>query len=208
MPYKSTIPRVCEQCSAPFHASQRDIDKGWGRFCSKPCSHKGRVASILSHEWERFWSRVDKNGPVPTHLPELGPCWIWTGARCPKGYGRVGFRGKVRVTSVVAYMFAYGGLPDGKPIVSHLCDGGSTACVRPYHLIADTQAGNLAGMVSRERQCRGVRKPNARLNEDSVRYIRSAAMNGESHSAIAKRLSVSQSLITRVVSRDIWKHVA
>jgi|SRR5580658_5854190 hypothetical protein len=25
---------------------------------------------------ERFWSKVDKNGPVPSHRPELGQCWI------------------------------------------------------------------------------------------------------------------------------------
>jgi hypothetical protein len=26
---------------------------------------------------ERFWEKVDKNGPVPAHRPELGPCWVW-----------------------------------------------------------------------------------------------------------------------------------
>jgi hypothetical protein len=36
---------------------------------------------------ERFWSKVDKSGPVPIRRPELGPCWVWTGARNAGGYG-------------------------------------------------------------------------------------------------------------------------
>lgn len=32
---------------------------------------------------QRFWAKVDKNGPVVR--PELGPCWIWTGNRDPWG---------------------------------------------------------------------------------------------------------------------------
>lgn len=36
---------------------------------------------------ERFWNRVDRDGPVH---PELGtPCWIWTGTPNPDGYGRI-----------------------------------------------------------------------------------------------------------------------
>ena len=29
----------------------------------------------------KFWDRVDKDGPVPAHVPHLGPCWEWTGRR-------------------------------------------------------------------------------------------------------------------------------
>ena len=25
---------------------------------------------------ERFWAKVNKDGPVPEHRPDLGPCWI------------------------------------------------------------------------------------------------------------------------------------
>ena|ERR1700694_1946906 len=28
----------------------------------------------------RFWLKVNQNGPVPEHRPELGPCWVWTAA--------------------------------------------------------------------------------------------------------------------------------
>jgi len=41
---------------------------------------------------KRFWSKVDKNGPIPQHKPELGPCWVWTGAKMERGYGCI-FKG-------------------------------------------------------------------------------------------------------------------
>lgn len=37
-----------------------------------------------------FWPKVDLNGPIPEHRPELGPCWVWTGHKLKKsGYGRI-----------------------------------------------------------------------------------------------------------------------
>ena len=27
----------------------------------------------------RFYENVNKDGPVPAHRPDLGPCWVWTG---------------------------------------------------------------------------------------------------------------------------------
>jgi hypothetical protein len=36
---------------------------------------------------EAFWFKVNKEGPVPAHRPELGPCWLWTGAHHKDGRG-------------------------------------------------------------------------------------------------------------------------
>ena len=38
---------------------------------------------------ERLRARVDKNGPVPAHVPHVGACWIWQGAKNAGGYGLV-----------------------------------------------------------------------------------------------------------------------
>jgi hypothetical protein len=40
---------------------------------------------------ERYWPQVDKNGP--TVRPELGPCWIWTGASSD-GYEHIWVNGR------------------------------------------------------------------------------------------------------------------
>src|SRR5690349_18540768 len=46
----------------------------------------GTVGSVL--EGERFWTKVDRYGPVSEHRPDLGPCWLWTAATTGgKGYG-------------------------------------------------------------------------------------------------------------------------
>lgn len=98
---------------------------------------------------ERFWPKVNKYGPLPEHRPELGPCWPWTGALDPNGYGRFGLS-KTRRT-VLAHRFAYtllvGPIPDGlEP--DHLCR--VHPCVKaianeqgPAHLEPVTHAVNM-----------------------------------------------------------------
>ena len=81
---------------------------------------------------ERFWRKVDKNGPIPERCPELGPCWVWIAALDKHGYGAFGPSGK-RV--VRAHRFAYALLV--KPVpdeldLDHLCR--NHACVNPAHL--------------------------------------------------------------------------
>jgi HNH endonuclease len=79
---------------------------------------------------ERFWSHVDKNGPVPAHRPDLGPCWMWLAARGKDGYGKVKVNGKMRVAHRVAYEENKGPIPDGLDL-DHLCRNRS--CVNYNH---------------------------------------------------------------------------
>lgn len=88
---------------------------------------------------ERFWAKVNKHGPLSVRRPDLGPCWLWTGAKI-NGYGVFSLAG----TAVRAHRFAYetrvepieaGLVPD------HLCD--TRACVRPSHIQIVTQRANV-----------------------------------------------------------------
>lgn len=89
----------------------------------------------------RFWSKVDRNGPLPEHRPDLGPCWPWTGFVDGDGYGR--FRdeyGQVAKAHRWSYGATHGPIPDGlQP--DHLCR--VRRCVRPEHLEAVTPRVNV-----------------------------------------------------------------
>lgn len=88
---------------------------------------------------QRFWSHVDKNGPVPDGHPELGPCWLWTGATHRKGYGQ--FRGPDGVVSahVYAWQLDNGPVPEGSVLDHYVCY--RPGCVR--HVMPVTHQENL-----------------------------------------------------------------
>lgn len=89
---------------------------------------------------ERFWSKVDRNGPVPDYAPHLGPCWIWT-ACLTRGYGQFSSgHGRRRRAHRLSYEVVRGAIPDGL-VLDHLCR--VLACVRPDHLEPVTQQVNV-----------------------------------------------------------------
>lgn len=96
---------------------------------------------------ERFWAKVNKNGPIHRYKPELGPCWLWTAALDTKGYGVFG---KTSDDTVFAHRFAYE-LKYGPTelYVLHSCDVPN--CVNDAHLFDGTQQDNINDMMSKGR---------------------------------------------------------
>lgn len=97
---------------------------------------------------ERFWSHVDKNGPIPAHRPDLGPCWPWTGGRDKKGYGHFGFEGENKRAHVVALILTTGGRPEGAHGLHH-CD--NPPCCNPAHLFWGSNDDNVADSIAKGR---------------------------------------------------------
>lgn len=88
---------------------------------------------------ERFWSKVDKNGPVPEHRPDLGPCWLWTASIDHAGYGRFSLGVKNdEYAHRVGYWLETGGAADE---LDHLCR--VRRCCRPLHLEEVTHRVNV-----------------------------------------------------------------
>ncbi len=100
---------------------------------------------------ERFWSRIDKNGPVH---PVLGtPCWPWMGRCDSNGYGLFDVRedsrrAHPRFAHRIAYALIFGPLPSGI-FACHHCD--NPPCCNPAHLFPGTNADNVADMWSKGR---------------------------------------------------------
>lgn len=89
---------------------------------------------------ERFWAKVDKSGPVPSHRPELGSCWVWTVSRDRHGYGRIRIAGQSKFAHRVSLTIA-GQILNDDLVVDHLCRNAS--CVRTSHLEQVPQCENI-----------------------------------------------------------------
>lgn len=95
---------------------------------------------IINNDIARFWSKVDKNGPVPAHRPELGKCWRWLGSFTERGYSQFWSKGKMRRAHVFSFALNGGVVPSGLEL-DHLCR--NRGCVNPSHLEPVTHRENM-----------------------------------------------------------------
>lgn len=108
---------------------------------------------------ERFWAKVQKDGPLPVGRPELGPCWLWTGGLThhnghePGGYARFSIDPARRVSAVrFAWELDNGPFPAGF-VLDHVCHSSDPTCpgrdchhrrcVNPVHVEVVTQRENV-----------------------------------------------------------------
>lgn len=149
----------------------------------------------------RFWSKVDKNGPVPVACPELGPCWIWTAAKNIHGYGviqrGIGHQSVIQ-SNIASWLLHFGPIPPETPCVLHYCD--NPACVRPTHLWLGTKKQNTQDMLVKGRMRGG--KPIgkfSKLSAEQKREIREAYPS-QTHAALAQIYGVGETTIRRIIN--------
>lgn len=116
----------------------------------------------------RWLKRVDMAGPIPSHAPELGPCWPWRGSTNNRGYAVISAGGRTRLLHLVVYPLVHGPIPTGWE-VDHLChhpdycakkDGcPHRACGNPGHWKARTpeennlRSGSPTAVNARKDEC-------------------------------------------------------
>lgn len=92
---------------------------------------------------DRLWER--------TEIADNG-CWLWMGARHPRGYGQICFEGRTEAVHRVSFVLHHGPIPDGLE-VDHTCHSFDVSCAggpdcphrpcwRPDHLEAVTHGVN------------------------------------------------------------------
>lgn len=150
---------------------------------------------------ERFWAKVDKDGPIPRHAPELGACWEWGGSRKVSGHGQFG----ARPAHVVSLELATGEACPPDLEGCHRCD--NPPCVRPSHIYFGTRQNNVDDAWSRERHPVGSQRHAARLIEAQVVEIRERYAAGESGSALATEYGLKACSIYGITSGQKWPHV-
>jgi hypothetical protein len=135
----------------------------------------------------RFWSKVDKNGPIMPHMETC--CWVWTrGTR--RGYGVVRVSDKVLMAHRIAYILAHGSIPQ-KLLALHQCD--NPRCCNPSHIQIGTDAQNIAEAIARGR-FKGVT-----LTESQVLDVRRDFASGVSIRQLAKDCGAAWPTVNRAV---------
>lgn len=137
----------------------------------------------------RFWSNVDKNGPIATSLGTS--CWVWTAAK-DHGYGITWSSGRVVSGSTekahrVSWFIEHGEWP--KLCILHKCD--NRACVRPDHLFEGTYFDNVRDMISKGRD----RHP-GKLSPYDVQEIVERKQRGEMGIDLAREFGVCPKAIS------------
>lgn len=142
-----------------------------------------------------------------SHVSKTPTCWIWTGSS-RKGYGilKLG-RTKTIKAHRLSYEISRGIIPDRLEVL-HECD--TPLCVNPSHLFLGTQADNMKDMVAKGRQSKGSHRPASKLDEKTVKWIRSNYVKGHKEFGavpIAKRLGVNYYTVMNIITGKTWKHV-
>jgi hypothetical protein len=179
------------------------VRKGF-REPADTCKSCVALARPLRPLAERFLEKVNFDGPLPTHRPELGNCWVFP---TPGRYGVIALGRKEdgdESAHVVAWFLHYGVWPT--LCVLHLCD--NRACVRWDHLFEGTHAENMADMVAkgRNKPMPGENNPNHKLTAEQVRDIRQLyADGGITQRELGERFGVLDSAVSRIVTGTRWE---
>ena len=154
------------------------------------------ITSELKERFNAKWE-IDENG-----------CWVWTGAKLPKGYGFIKIPRTRRQIYAHRLSFLISGrtIPEGMNVL-HRCD--NPACVNPEHLFIGSQKDNLQDMAAKHRHLCGEKNTESVLTApDVVKIKRLLAMNMFSQKEIGRMFGVAQITISRIHRGLLWKHIA
>lgn len=176
--------RKCKTCSKEF------VGKGLVReFCCTACKLMGMIEI--------------KNG-----------CWVWKGDLHPNGYGYTTNyeTNKREHIHRVSFRIFKGEIPEGL-YVCHHCD--NRKCIAPHHLFLGTAKENMQDAKIKGRlehiklmHPKGEKNTSSKLKESDMHEIRKLFGEGIKCTVIARKYSVSSSVIYGIRDGKGWKHVS
>lgn len=135
-------------------------------------------------------------------------CWVWSGTRNHKGYGRYNFTTDKGVRTGSAHRLALE-LRLGRPIrpglhTLHECD--NPPCCNGEHLREGTVSDNQQDAYAKGRHvpARGELNGHAKLTREDIAEILAALGRGEYQRVIAKRFGINQAQISRIKNGKAW----
>lgn len=181
---------LCQTCGGQISRLNRR-NRREAKYCCPSCYHAAKSGVSA----ESFWARVDRTGV----------CWLWLGAKSPKGYGKIKWNGRDDRAHRVAWELSRSPVPEGMWVL-HTCD--TPACCNPLHLFLGDNLTNNRDKAAKGRQINGERHKLAKLTEADVIAIRSAlSSRSASRRGLAATFGVSRSLIDHIAAGRTWKHV-
>jgi len=161
--------------------------------------------NYTSKSYDLFWNKVSITA-------DDNRCWLWLGAKNPKGYGNKRWGNGYDKAHRIAWMYPDYVIPDGMCVL-HSCDNPS--CCNPKHLFLGTHQDNSDDMYSKGREARGEKVSNKgeksashKLTNEQIIEIRNRFNTIKiSKSYLAKEFGVSVTMICRIIKRKNWVHI-
>ena len=155
--------------------------------------------NITKPQTERFYSKISKD--------QQTGCWEWTAALDRDGYGTFKLNGKKWRAHRLSWTIKNGDIPEDI-VVCHSCD--NRKCCNDAHLFLGNNRMNTYDAIRKRRKAdtSGEANGRAKLTENKVIEVRYLCDQGLlSQREISDRTGVSQSLISLIKAKKIWKNV-
>ena len=186
---------ICDEVGCERRATSRG-------YCGKHYAQRKRLGQFAT-KYKAPWGAHKQFLERYRHYTG-DDCVFWTFGHNGNGYGRVTFEGRKDYAHRVMCRWTHGQPPTDKPEAAHTCGKGHLGCVNPRHLQWASPLENQRHKRQHGTLSFGERRYNHKLSDEVVANI---LKDDRPQKVIAAQLGVNPSVISRIRSGLIWKHV-